>query len=102
MTNPNMIERIAEATPRLRTRFVAGYYVLTILTSVFILFFHASVPFAVDLVTAGFYLLATVLLYDLSQPKPRSLRVLREFGRPRELSFHPHDRPVNRIAPRGA
>ncbi len=102
MTNTKTIERIAEAAPRLRTRFVAAYYLLTILTSVFILFFHSSVPFAVDLITAGFYLFATALLYDLSQPKPRSLTVLRGFARPRELTFHPHDRPVNRIAPRGA
>ncbi len=102
MTNTNMIERIAEAAPRLRTKFVAGYYLLTIVTSVFILFFHGRVPFVLDLVAAGFYLLVTALLYDLSQPKPKSLVVLRDVVRPRELTFRPHDRTVSRIAPRGA
>ena len=102
MTNTNMIERIAETAPRLRSKFVAGYYLLTILTSVFILFFHGRVPFVADLVAAGFYLLATILLYDLSQPKPKSLAVLRDLVRPRQLTFHSHDSPVNGIAPRGA
>ena len=101
MTNTNIIDRIAEAAPRMRTKFVAGYYLLTILTSVFILFLHGSVPFAADLVAAGFYLVATALLYDLSRPKPKSLAVLRDLMRPR-LTFHSHDGPVNRIAPRGA
>ena len=102
MTNTNIIERIAGAAPRLRTKFVAGYYLLTILTSVFILFFHDRVPFVADLVAAGLYLLATAFLYDLSQPKPKSLAALRDLSRPSKLVFHPHDRTVNRIAPRGA
>jgi len=102
MRNTNIIDRIAEATPRLRTKFVAGYYLLTILTSAFIIFFHGSVPFVVDLVAAGFYLLATAVLYDLSQLKPKSLAVLRDLLRSSRLTFHSHDSPVNRIAPRGA
>jgi len=102
MRNTNIIDRIAEATPRLRTKFVAGYYLFTILTSVFIIFFHGSVPFVVDLVAGGFYLLATAVLYDLSQLKPKSLALLRALVRPQRLTFHSHDSPVNRIAPRGA
>lgn len=107
MTNTNIIERIAQATPRLRTKLVVGYYLLTIVTSTFILFFRGRVAFAVDLVAAVFYLAVTALLYDLSQPRPKSfpwLTALYELAKLAlgRLHLHSHAETVDRIAPGGA
>jgi hypothetical protein len=106
MTNTNIIERIAETTRRLRTKFVAAYYLLTILTSAFILFFHGSFPFAADLTVTFFYLAATALLYDLSQPKPKSIPLIAALFYFAQLAvervrFRPHGRTAHRIAPGG-
>jgi hypothetical protein len=76
MHDANYIEHTAQTTARLKTKFVAGYYLLTIVTSIVILFVHGRLAFATDLVAAVFYLAVTALLYDRSQPKPRSLRWL--------------------------
>ena len=72
----NRTERAAQAVARLKTKFVTTYYLLTIVTSTVILFVHGRLAFAADLVAAVFYLAMTALLYDLSQPKARSLRLL--------------------------
>ena len=74
MTDTNCIERTAPSTARLKAKFVLGYYLLTILTSAVILFVHGRLAFAADFFTTLFYLAGTALLYDLSRPRPRSLR----------------------------
>ena len=70
MTNAN-IESTTRSATRLKTTFVLSYYLLTILTGIVILFVHGRLAFATDLLAAASYLAMTILLYGLSQPKPR-------------------------------
>ncbi len=103
MSNAEMMERLAMASPRLRARFVASYYLLTILTGAFLLFFHGRLAFAADVIASVCYLAVTALFYDLSKPVNRSLFLLaalfnlvaRALGK---LSFH----ASGRIADSGA
>jgi len=107
MSNTQMMEQIAASAPRLGTKFVIAYYLLTILTSTFILFFHGSLAVTVDLLAALFYLAVTAILYDLSRPKQKSIRLLATLlnvvvfalGK---LSFLLHSRTADRVAARGA
>jgi len=66
-----MMERIADRLPRHRAKFVITYYLLTILTAVFVLFFHGRLAFAADLIATVFYIAMTALFYDLSKPVNR-------------------------------
>jgi hypothetical protein len=63
MSTTEMMERMAEASPRVIARFVVLYYLITILTGACILFFHSRLAFAV----AVFYLAVTAVLYELSK-----------------------------------
>jgi hypothetical protein len=56
-----------EIVTRYRSRFVALYYLLTILMGAFILFFHGRVALTADIIATVFYLAATALFYDLSK-----------------------------------
>jgi hypothetical protein len=67
MSTTEMMERIAEASPRLQAKFVGVYYLITILTGAFILFFRGRSAIAADIVAAVFYLAVTALLYELSR-----------------------------------
>lgn len=67
MSTTEMMERIAEASPRLQAKLVGVYYLITILTGAFILFFHGRLAFAADIVAAAFYLGVTAVLYELSK-----------------------------------
>jgi hypothetical protein len=71
MSTTEMMERIAEASPRLQAKLVGVYYLITILTGAFILFFHGRSAFTADIVAAVFYLAVTILLYELSRPANR-------------------------------
>lgn len=107
MSNAQVIERIAAATPRLRTKFVVGYYLLTIATSLFILFSHGRATFTADLLAAIFYLAVTAVLYDLSRGKHKSLPLLAALLNLAVLllgkfNFLPHGRTAHRAAARGA
>jgi hypothetical protein len=107
MTDTNRIERIAQAAAHLKTKFVIAYYLLTIVTSIVVFFVNGRLAFAADLLAVGFYLAVTILLHDLSQPKPRSLRLFAmlvdilgfTFQRSKVL---PRGRTLNTIAPHGA
>lgn len=66
-----LIARISEASPELKAKFVLVYYLLTVLTGAFILFFHGRLAFEADLLVAIFYLIATAVLYQLSKPLSR-------------------------------
>ena len=77
MSTAEMIERIAQAPPRLRNKFVGVYYLLTILTGVFILSFHGKSAFVADLIVALFYLAVTALFHDLSRNLPVTSNDLR-------------------------
>ena len=69
MSTAEKIERIAQAPPRLRNKFVGVYYLLTVLTGIFILWFHGKLAFVADFVVALFYLAVTALFYDLSRKR---------------------------------
>jgi hypothetical protein len=60
-----------ESAARYRGRFVALYYLLTILMGAFVLFFHGRVALTADIIATVFYLAATALFYDLSKPANR-------------------------------
>jgi hypothetical protein len=104
MSNAEMMERIAKTAPRFKARFVFSYYLLTILTGAFLLFFHGRLAFVADLIASVCYLAVTALFYDLSKPVNRSLfllaalfnLVVRALGK---LSFHPSQRIAGSRAP---
>jgi len=66
-----MMKQIADGLPRHRAKFVIAYYLLTILTGVFVLSFHGRLAFAADLIATVFYIAMTALFYDLSKPAKR-------------------------------
>jgi len=97
MNNAEMMERIARTAPRFRARFVVSYYLLTILTGSFLLFFHGSLAFPADLIASVAYLAVTALFYDLSKPANRSHFLLAAFFNLVEralgkLRVHPSER----------
>jgi hypothetical protein len=51
---------------RLRARFVGAYYVFTVATGAFILFFHGRMAFLADLLLGISYLAITAFLYEWS------------------------------------
>ncbi len=67
MGTAQITRRIAEGSSRLRSRLVIFYYLLTILTGAFVLFFHGQLAFAADLVVSVVYIGITALFYVLSK-----------------------------------
>lgn len=67
MSTVEITKRITEASPRLMSRVVGIYYLLTILTGTFVLFFHGKSALSADLIAAVFYLALTVALYNFSK-----------------------------------
>ena len=57
-----------EVGTRFRGRFVALYYLLTILMGAFVLLFHGRAALTADVIATVFYLALTALFYDLSKP----------------------------------
>lgn len=56
-----------EIATRFRSRFVALYYLLTIVMGAFILFFHGRAALTADVIATVFYLAVTAFFYDLSK-----------------------------------
>jgi hypothetical protein len=67
MSAVEMTKRIPETSPRLTSRFVGAYYLLTILTGSFVLFFHSRSAVTADLIAGGIYFVLTLVLYGLSR-----------------------------------
>jgi hypothetical protein len=65
-----MTQTIARIATRHKARLVGLYYLLTIFTGSFVLFFHGRLAFLADLVAVACFLALTVVLYDLSKPVP--------------------------------
>ena len=65
MSATPMTQRISEA-PRFKDRLVAIYYLLTILTGVFVLFFHGRSALAVDVIVGISYIAITAFFYVVS------------------------------------
>jgi hypothetical protein len=67
MSTAEMMEQIADRLPRHRAQVVVAYYLLTILTGVFVLSFHGRLAFAADLIATVFYIAMTALFYAFSK-----------------------------------
>ena len=66
MSTGEVTKRIPQASPRVDSKFIGAYYLLTILTGAFVLLFHGRLAFAVDLLVGAFYLATTAFFYGLS------------------------------------
>lgn len=74
MSTAQIAKRVPDRTPRVGSKFVAAYYLLTIVTGAFVLLFHGRLALVADLVVAFFYLAVTAFLYGLSAPGNKSVR----------------------------
>ena len=63
MSTAEIAKRITEASPQVRSRFIGIYYLLTIVTGVFVLFFRGRMAFTADLIVGILYLVVTAFLY---------------------------------------
>ena len=66
MSTAQITKPIAQPQLRVRQKFVGAYYLLTILTGAFILFFQGKLAVVADLVVGVCYLAVTALLYAWS------------------------------------
>jgi hypothetical protein len=66
MSTAQISKRISGTSPRVGSKFIGAYYLLTISTGAFVLFFHGRRALEVDLVIGVLYLAVTALLYGLS------------------------------------
>jgi divalent metal cation (Fe/Co/Zn/Cd) transporter len=71
MSTSEITKRITESSRRHQAAFVGFYYLLTILTGAFLLFFRGSLALAADLIASALYIAMTVLLYELFRPRDR-------------------------------
>ena len=69
MSTAEITKRFPENSPKVGSRFIGAYYLLTILTGAFVLFFRGRLAFVVDLFVAVIYLVVTAFLYGLSRSK---------------------------------
>lgn len=77
--NAHEITRAMTPEPsRLRARFVGAYYLFTVATGAFILFFHGRMAFIADLLVAVVYLAVTAFLYGWSASGNREKSIRRE------------------------
>jgi hypothetical protein len=67
MSTAELKERIAEASPRLKARITAVFYLVTILAGGVLLFVHGRLGLVFDLTAAGGYLAVTALFYELTR-----------------------------------
>jgi hypothetical protein len=70
------MERIAEASPRLKARIAGVFYLLTFLTGAVALFVRGRLGFAAGLVAGACYIAVTLLFYYIFKPVNRSLSLL--------------------------
>ncbi len=76
MNTAVMMERIAEASPRLKARIAGVFYLLTFLTGGAALFVRGRLGFAAGLIAASCYIAVTLLFYYMFKPVNRSLSLL--------------------------
>ncbi len=72
------MERIAEASPRLKARIAGVFYLLNILTGAFALVFVSGRVVA-NLIATACYVAVTLLFYDLFKPVNRNLSLVAAF-----------------------
>lgn len=68
MSTSEITRRPSAGSPRTRAKYVGMYYLLTILTGAFVLFFHGRLAFTADLVVSAFYITLTAFFYGVSKP----------------------------------
>lgn len=66
MSTAALSKPISDSKPHVGSRVIGAYYLLTILTGVFVLAFNGRLAFAADLLIGVFYLVITAFLYGLS------------------------------------
>jgi hypothetical protein len=69
MSTTGIAKRITEPSPRRQSVFLGLYYLLTLVTGVFLVFFHGRLAFALDLVASALYISVTILLYEFSRTR---------------------------------
>ena len=67
MSTSEMKERMAEVSPRFKTRMVGVFYLITILTGGVVLFVHGRLGLLIDLIAAVCYIAVTALFYELNR-----------------------------------
>ena len=67
MSTAEAKKRMAEASPYLKARITALFYLATILAGGVVLFVHGRLSLVVDLIATGCYIAVTALFYDLSR-----------------------------------
>lgn len=65
MSTAEITKRITHGSPRGQDFLIGFYYLLTVLTGIFVLFFHGRLAFAVDLSVSAFYIAVTALVHGL-------------------------------------
>ena len=79
MSRALMMERIAEASPRLKARIAGVFYLLTFLTRGVALFVRGRLGLVAGLIAGACYIAVTLLFYDIFKPVNRSLSLLAAF-----------------------
>ena len=79
MSRALMMERIAEASPRLKARIAGVFYLLTFLTGGVALFVRGRLSLVAGLIAGACYIAVTLLFYSLFKPVNRSLSLLAAF-----------------------
>ena len=67
MSTAEMRERIAEASPRFKSKITGLFYLITILTGGVVLFVQGRLGFGFDLVVGACYVAVTALFYEFSR-----------------------------------
>lgn len=78
MSTAQISKQISSRSPRVGSKFIGAYYLLTISTGAFVLFFHGRLAFAVDMIVGVLYLAVTALLYGLSVSAHKSKGLAKE------------------------
>src|SRR2546422_10239849 len=79
MSRALMMERIAEASPRLKARIAGVFYLLTFLTGGVALFVRGRLGLVAGLIAGACYIAVTLLFYDIFKPVNRSLSLVAAF-----------------------
>lgn len=66
MSTTALSQQISGNRPRIGSRVISAYYLLTILTGAFVLTFHGRMAFVADVFVGALYLTVTAFLYGVS------------------------------------